>query len=164
MSDLNFEKLLGEHSAAFSEAEAFDDWMPPEGEYITLVGKVKRGSYTKESIEVPFWRICGQIQDPAMPEIDQKEYSLGYFTPSSFRGMKTFINAVTGEQINGLAEADKALDSIEGLMIKTHVVETYSEKHKRYFVNVKVLDVLPTYADPVAEAPTPPEEAEVATE
>ncbi len=155
MSDLNFEKLLGEYSAAFAEAETFDDWMPPEGEYITLVGKVKRGTYTKDSIEVPFWRIGGQIQDPAMPEIDQKEYSLGYFTPSSFRGMKTFVNAVTGEQINSLAEADKALDATEGLMIKTHVIETYSEKHKRNFVNVKVLDVLPTYTDGIADAVVP---------
>jgi len=144
MSDLNFAKLLGENAAAFAEAEAFDDWMPPEGEYTTLIKKVKRGSYTKDGIEIPFWRISGQIHDPSLPEMDQKEYSVGFFTPASFRGLKTAINALTGTQINDLAAADAALDTIEGLLVKAGVKKNI----KSGYFNVNILSVIPTEAAP----------------
>ena len=155
MSDLDFEKLLAEHGGAYAEAEAFDDWMPPEGEYNTLVKKPKRGAYTKDGIQVPYWRLTGQIQDPALPEFDQKEYSLGYFTPASFRGLKTMINALTKMQINSLAAANEALDTVEGLLVKVRVVSTYSEKHKRDFVNVHILSIIPTDAPDEVPAEEP---------
>ena len=157
MSDMDFKKMLGEHAAAYAQAEAFDDWMPPEGEYTTLVKKVKRGSFTKDSIKVPFWRLTGQIQDPALPEFDQKEYSLGFFNPGSFRGLKTMINQLTGTQINSLEQADDALDTIEGLLVKTSVKSTYSDKHKRSFFNVNILSIIPTEAEVVEAPPTPVE-------
>jgi len=146
MSDMDFKKMLGEHAAAYAEAEAFDDWMPEEGEYTTLVKKVKRGSFTKDNIKVPFWRLTGQIQDPALPEYDQKEYSLGFFHPGSFRGLKTMINQLTGTQINNLEQADEALDTIEGLLVKASVKSTYSDKYKRRFFNVGILSIIPTEA------------------
>jgi len=164
MSDMDFKKMLGEHAAAYAEAEAFDDWMPEEGEYTTLVKKVKRGSFTKDNIKVPFWRLTGQIQDPALPEYDQREYSLGFFNPGSFRGLKTMINQLTGTQINSLEQADDALDTIEGLLVKASVKSTYSDKHKRSFFNVGILAIIPTEAteavdpEPAAEVPDVPVE------
>ncbi|KKK54801.1 hypothetical protein LCGC14_3081060, partial [marine sediment metagenome] len=60
--DLNFEQLLANHNQNYKDAEVFNNWMPPDNEYIASLVKLDTGSSTKDGVDLLWGKLVGRIE------------------------------------------------------------------------------------------------------
>lgn len=119
--DLDFEKLLAVHNADFAEAVVFDNWMPPDGEYIVSLTKLTAGSTSKNSVDLLWWRLTGRIEDVQDEQLNGKEFSAGYFTSKAFGILKGAVKTLVGQIIHDLGEAHVILEASIGKVVRVKI-------------------------------------------
>ena len=144
MSDMNFEKLLEDHNQAFEDAEAFSNWMPPDSEYIALVKTVNTGVMTQDNVSIPWWKLIGELIEADNPELDKKEFSLGFYSGKQMGMLKGLASTLKGEPVNKLGEANDVLHESVGKVVKVKVESRVSKKDGNEYTNARILEVLET--------------------
>ena len=119
--DLNFEQMLAKHNQDFKESEVFDNWMPPDGEYIVSLVKLDTGTSSKDGKDVVWWRLRGRIEDVQDEKLNGKEFSVGYYTNKAFGILKGAVKTLAGDLINDLGEAHAILEASLGTIIRAKV-------------------------------------------
>ncbi|KKN66010.1 hypothetical protein LCGC14_0476020 [marine sediment metagenome] len=148
MSTQNFESLLAEHNADYAQAQAFDNWMPDDGEYVALISDVVTDTFKDDESgkSNPSWRVTGQLLCPDMPAIDKKKFMLGMWRkPTQYGMVKTFAKLLAApEQVEAveksLAEASKVILASQGKVVQIRVTTTKDGEYRR----VRVLKVVDT--------------------
>lgn len=151
--DLNFEQLLANHNQEFKEAEVFDNWMPPDGEYIVSLVKLTTGSLTKDGKDLIWWRLTGRIEDVQDEQINGKEFSVGYYTSKAFGILKGAVKVLAGDIIHDLAEAHIVLKTSIGKVIRVKV-DTRPGKGAnagKEYTNCYIQEVINTSAEDVSD-------------
>ena len=146
--DLNFEQMLAQHNQEFKEAEVFDNWMPPDGDYIVSLVKLSHGSSTKDGKDLVWWRLTGRIEDVQDEKLNGKEFSVGYYTSKAFGILKGAVKTLAGDLINDLGEAHAILEASLGQIIRAKV-ETRPGKGANVgkdFTNCYIQEVIETTA------------------
>jgi len=139
-TDVGFERLLAEYNQAYADSEMFNNWMPPDGEYIVSVSKTANGIMTDSSEKsIPWWRITGMIQEPANPDLDGKEFPVGFYTGRAFGILKSAASVLSGKIIDTLKDASDVVLGSAGMLLKVRVETKYSKKHKQNFSNCSIL-------------------------
>lgn len=145
MSDnATMDQLLAEHNEAFMEAEVFDDWMPPEAEYIVAVTDSKRDMKddTNSGKKLAWFRLKGQIADENDPTVHGRSFTVGYWTSKAYGIFKGAMQTLKGEPIEGIQEAVEVFDNAVGLILRVKVGSRFSKKHGKDFPEIKILGVL----------------------
>lgn len=148
--DLNFEQLLATHNQEFKESEVFSNWMPPDAEYIVSLVKLDTGTFAKDGVSLPWWRLTGRIEDVQDEKLNGKEFSVGYYTSRAFGILKGAVQALSGEAIDDLPQADAELEASLGKVIRAKVATSKSKKDGKDYTNCYIQEVIDTT---VAEAP-----------
>ena len=163
MSDLQFEKMLSLHNQAFQDAEEFSDWMPPDREdYICTGIKCSSGTSTKDPDNpMGWWKPIVRIEEPSNPELNGKEFALGFFSTKALGIMKGQARAINnGEAVADLVEASDVLKNrLIGKVFRVNVATTTSAKNGNTYHNAYVREVLAS--TPVEDqSPEPPQGSE----
>ena len=164
--DLNFEQLLAAHNEEFKEAEVYNNWMPPDGEYIASLIKLTSDSTTKDGKDLIWWRLTGRIEHPGDEQLNGKEFSVGYYTSKAFGILKGAVKVLAGDVIHDLAEAHIVLEASIGKVIRVKV-DTRPGKGAnagKEFTNCYIQEVIDASAETAGDplggvAPDVPDEA-----
>ncbi len=147
--DLNFEQLLAAHNQDFAEAVVFDNWMPPDGEYVVSLVKLATGSSSKDSVDLVWWKLTGRIEDVQDEQLNGKEFSAGYFTSKAFGILKGAVKTLAGDIIHDLGEAHLVLEAAIGKVVRVKI-DTRPGKGAntgRDFTNCYIQEVINTTPD-----------------
>lgn len=142
--DIGFEQLLAVHNQEFKESEVFNNWMPPDGEYIVSLIKLDTGTFAQDGVSLPWWRLTGRIEDVQDAALQGKEFSVGFYTSKAFGILKGAVQALSGEQIDGLAEAHIILAESVGKVIRAKIETTKSAKTGKKYTNCYIQEVIDT--------------------
>jgi len=157
VSDLAFEQLLAQHNDAYRSAEEFSDWMPPDGEYIATVMKSAKGVSTKDGVSVGWWKITGRLEVVEDPELNGREFPVGFYRTSTLGVLKSQVRALNGgKSVDSLAEADRVISESVGKVVKVKIVTTTSKKDGNDYTNCYVKEVLPITASGEDQTAPPP--------
>jgi len=142
--DLNFEQMLAEHNQEFKEAEIFNDWMPPDGDYIVSLIKLNHGTSTKNNAGLVWWNLRGRIEDVQDEKLNGEEFTVGYYTSKAFGIMKGAVKVLAGKEISDLAEAHTILEASLGKVATVRVRTSRSRKDGKDYTNCFILNVIDT--------------------
>jgi len=161
MSDMGFENLLAEHNAAFAEAEAYSNWMPPDAEYIVMLTSVGTGKFEDKASgkDIPYWRVKGKILEEGSP-MDGQEFVVGFYTGRAYGIFKSAVGILKGEVVTDLIVANKFMvEEVVGMVVRVKV-DTTNRKGQEYR-NATILEKLQATEEvqEVPEAPIDPPEA-----
>lgn len=144
--EIGFEQLLAQHNQEFKDAEVFNNWMPPDGEYIVSLTKLAHDTLSKDGKDLIWWRLTGVIEDVADAELHGKEFSVGYYTSKAYGILKGAVKTLAGKVIQDLAEAHIVLESSLGKIVRVKV-ETRPGKgtnEGKNFTNCYIQEVMKT--------------------
>ena len=158
--DLNFEQLLAQHNQDFKEAEVYNNWMPPDGDYIVSLVKLDKGSSTKDGVSLAWWRLTGRIEDVQDEKLNGKEFPVGYYTSKAYGILKGVARTLSDDPLlDDLAEAHGVLEAAIGGVVRVKVKTSFSEKYKKDFTNCYIQEVINTTSEAsagdVSNATTP---------
>ena len=157
--DIGFEKLLADHNQEFQEAEVFNNWMPPDGEYIVSLVKLTTGTSKKDGADLMWWNLKGRIEDVQDENLNGQEFTVGYFTSKVFGILKGAVRVLAGQDVNDLAEANTVLEASIGSVIRAEVRTSRSQKNGQDYTNCYIKEVLvaedTTSAEDVSNVATP---------
>jgi len=167
MSDLAFQQMLAVHNQEFKDSEEFgSDWMPPDREdYICTGIKCTHGTSSKKDPDKPmgWWKPVLRIEEPSNPDLNGKEFPLGFFSTNTLGLMKGQARAINGgDPVADLTAAHKVFtELLIGRVFKVRVTRTVSTKNGKEYTNAYVQEVLATTTVDV-EPEEPPQVAEFA--
>lgn len=141
--DLNFEQMLAQHNQEFKEAEVFNNWMPPDGEYVVSLVKLDQGTSTKDGKDTIWWKLIGRIEDVQDEKLNGQEFSVGFYTSKAFGILKGAVKTLAGDLINDLEEAHKVLEGSIGKIIRAKV-STKTAKNGNDYTNCFIQEVIET--------------------
>ena len=147
--DLNFEQLLATHNQDFAEAVVFDNWMPPDGEYVVSLVKLATGSTSRDGVDLVWWKLTGRIEDVQDGQLNGREFSAGYFTSKAFGILKGAVKTLNGDIIHDLGEAHLVLEAAIGKVVRVKI-DTRPGKGAntgRDFTNCYIQEVINTTSD-----------------
>ena len=154
--DLNFEQLLAQHNQDFKEAEVYNNWMPPDGDYIVSLVKLDKGSSAKDGVSLAWWRLTGRIEDVQDEKLNGKEFPVGYYTSKAYGILKGVARTLSNNPIlDDLAEAHAVLEAAIGGVVRVKVKTSFSEKFKKDFTNCYIQEVINTTAEGVSNETDP---------
>ena len=151
MSDASFEQLLADQNKGFQEAEAFDNWMPSDGQYTMIIKAVKQVVLADKTTgnKDAGWRFTFIVVNPADPSIHNRECGalLTMKVPGILKSMAITLSQGALNASSGLADANKYFMEAIGKAVLTEV-GTNAKGYK----NLKVVQIIPfeTPTDPVA--------------
>lgn len=158
MSDLNFEQMLASYNQNYKEAEEFSDWMPPDGDYLCIFQAPKKGISEKKTPAMLWWKLTAVIEDPSNADVHGKEFQVGFYNSNAFGILKSATRSLNkGEPVSNLAEADKVLSGVEGVVAKVKVTTTVKDENTTYR-NCYIQEVISAEetTDPSETAPETP--------
>lgn len=167
MSDLDFERLLAAHKATlakqYDDAEEYNDWMPPDGEYTVSVMKCGKGVSTKNDPNNPmFWyKPVVKIEAGDNPALLGQEFSLGFFSTNSPGILKGQVRALNGGEPVPFDQVDAVFMRSIGKILRVKVSTTTSTKNGKDYTNCYVQEVIRTEA--VEDLPDSPPQGEQAS-
>jgi hypothetical protein len=141
---LNFDDVLKQSTQAYKEAEAFDDWMPPDGEYTAVVTSYGEGVVAKETDTFAWMKLQGKLLTENDPELDGREFSLGYFTTKALGILKGAVAKLGGSKLecDDLKLASELLKRSVGTIVNIKVATTVNKKNHQEYKNVRILGVI----------------------
>ncbi len=145
--DIEFEKALQLHNQEFKEAEVFDNWMPPDGEYMVSLVKLTTGTAKKDGTDIMWWNLRGRIEDVADEQLHGSEFTVGYYSSKVFGILKGAAKTLAGRDIDDLAEANAVLEASLGGVVRVEVRTTRSRKDGRDYTNCYIKEVIVTTTD-----------------
>jgi hypothetical protein len=144
MDDANFTQLLSDMQQDYAEAEVINRWMPPDGEYTTVLVEFKDGvSENRQTGGRYAWmRLTGRVVAEGQEDVNDKEYTVGYYRRTNIGRLKSDAAAVAGRPIPNVQEAYKVLKDAVGAIITVAVSRRKDNKTKREFVNTNITGVV----------------------
>jgi len=137
MSDIDFERALAEHQQSYQESEEYGtQWMPPDGNYITIITDVGSGTFTGKNSKKTelWWKLVGEI-DEAGSELHGKEYQIGFYTTEGKKMgfLKGLVKALNkGISVPDLRKADKVFKNAIGSVLDVKVITTHDDRDNEY--------------------------------
>jgi len=130
--DLGFEQMLAAHNQDFKEAEVFDNWMPPVGDYIVSIIKLDCGQGSKNDPDLGWWKLTCRIEDVQDAELNGKEFTVFYST-KALGILKGTARVISGNgSLNDLTEAHAALEAAVGQVARVEILTTTAKNGKDY--------------------------------
>lgn len=145
------QSILEETAEEFANAEAFDDWMPPDGDYTVLLTNAKTDVKAYDDGSKMLWvRITGRILADHNPEVDQKEFTAGFFSSKAYGILKQAANVLKGSPCTSNTEAIKVLMGCAGTVVILSVKTKPDRKNNAVMrTNVNIQKVVSS--EPVPE-------------
>lgn len=142
--DAAFRQILAATQDEFAKVEVYNKWQPPDGTYSVLLTGFENGVSEKG---VAWGRLAGSLQAPGNADLDQKEFSPGYYSTQYPISLKQDASALAGRKVNSNVEAfetiAKAAD--DNLMVLYTVNRGLTKKGKP-FVGTQIDDIVPASA------------------
>ena len=149
MSAMDFERMLAQYhenlKTQYDDAEEFSDWMPDDGEYITIVTSLKKGAKVISGQEKPmiWWRLVGQIDDVANEAIHGREYLINFYKSTVWGIVKSHARALNmGKAVNSQEEADAVFEAAVGKILRVEVYTSTSQKDGKDYTNCRIKEVI----------------------
>jgi len=120
--------ILEQVADEFANAEVFNEWKPPDGEYTTLIVAYSDGVSTRGSNKYAWWTLTGRLLCPSDPELDQKEYTIGPYRSSAVGFLKGAMSVLAGEKVNDVKRAEPLLSAAVGKIVNVRVRTTENER------------------------------------
>jgi len=161
--DLAFEQMLAEHNQAFKDSEVYNNWMPPDGEYIVTLIKFDSGQKVKEGVKTAWYKLTGRIEDVQDEKLNGQEFLVNFYRSSAYGILKGDARVLSGNPLlDDLKEAYEALEASVGLVVRVKIVTSFSDKYKKDFTNCYIQEVINTTVEtPVETYPDGSEPAAV---
>lgn len=121
MSDPKFLDLIMHTASEFESADAFSDWMPDNGDYVVLLTKVAKGAFQTDGAQQWYVRLTGKILAEGNPELDQREFTVGYYTGRAPGVFKSAVAVLAGRVVNNIREAVDIVDASVGAVVSVNV-------------------------------------------
>lgn len=137
-----FEQILGEVSKEYAEAEVYDNWMPPDADYTVALGDFKEGVSDKEGGKSVWMRLKGKILDSSNPELDQKEFTAGYYTSKAIFSLKNDVAVLAGAKIDDIQLSRQVIKDAQGWIVTVRVATRESKKTGREYTSSSIINVI----------------------
>lgn len=121
MNDPKFLELVMQTASEFEQAEAFSDWTPDNGDYVVLLTKVAKGTFQTDNGAQWYVRLTGKILAEGNPELDQREFTVGYYTGRAPGVFKSAVAVLAGRVINNIQQAIEFIDTVPGAVVSVNV-------------------------------------------
>jgi len=142
-----FDALLQQTAEEFANAETFTDWLPDDGDYVALITGYKEGVKQNDNGDKQWWmRLNGRIMAEGNPEIDQQDFTLGYYTGKAPGILKSAVSVLAGRPVQNISDARVILSTSVGALVQINV--STGAKYR----NVRITKLI---APPQSEAGTP---------
>jgi len=140
----DMEKVLGEVAEEFANTEVFNQWMPPDGDYTCLITNYQDGVSKKGGREYAWWRLDGRLQVPGNEDLDQKEFTLGFYKSYVLGFLKGAMSVLAGRKIDDVRQAESILSGAVGWVVNVRKTTTVRSEAKGggEFPNVAILEVV----------------------
>jgi len=133
------EGILAAVSDEFANAEVFNDWRPPDGEYTAVVVGYSDGISTRGGNKYAWWALNGRLLCPGT-ELDEREFTIGPFRSTGLGFLKAAMSVLAGEKVNDVTQAEPILSAAVGKVINVRVRTT--ENDRGTFTNTNILAVV----------------------
>jgi hypothetical protein len=127
------EGYIQRQAQEYENAEAYDNWMPPDGTHVAIITGFKDGQNKNGA----WLQLKCSLLDPD-PDLTDKEFSIWYRENAPQGILKSDANALAGKKVEDIREAIKVLGTAPGKTINIKV-----NTNEKGFTNVKIVDVVP---------------------
>ena len=138
------EGILAAVADEFAQAEVYNDWRPPDGEYTVVVVSYSDGVSTRGNNKYAWWALGGRLLCPGT-ELDEKEFTIGPFRSTGVGFLKAAMSVLAGEKTKDINQAEPILSAAVGKVVNVRVRTT--ENDRGTFTNTSITAV-------VEDAPT----------
>ena len=162
----DMQDVLAEIAEEFAQAEVFNQWMPPDGTYTALITGYNDGVSTKGSSRYAWWKLDGRLLVEGDPELDGKDFTLGFFRSTALGFLKQAMSVFAGRKIDDVRQAQPILSGAVDCLVTLKKTTTIRSEAKGggEFPNVTILEVIPqTDSGAGQEVETPTAEPTEAT-
>lgn len=141
-ADLSAEmgNILEEIAEEFSQAEVFNEWMPPDGDYTVLITGYADGVSVKGNKKYAWWRQDGRLLVPGDPSLDEKDFTLGFYRSTAIGFLKQAMAVIAGRKIDDVRQAQPLLAGAVGWII--NIRKSTTSKDGVEYPRVKILNVV----------------------
>lgn len=140
-----FQNILNDVAEEYANAEVFDNWMPPDGDYTVLLTKLQLNKVQKGDAEYLWVRLIGRILLEGDTDLDQREYAVGNYRTTAIFTMKGDVAILNGgRKVNDINESLQVLNqaATENWVVTSTVVRTKSKKDGRIFANSSITEIV----------------------
>jgi len=141
--------ILNDLAAEFKTAEVFNSWTPPIGDYTALITDFKSGISTSEAKgKMAWWRLEMRLLDAGNPELDQKDFSLGFFS-RNLGFPKAAMSVLAGRRVDDIHQLPVIFEASKGAIVKLNVVMSSNKKNKNITIT-ELVEAAPAAAPATA--------------
>lgn len=143
LTDADFEQIVNEAAQEYSDTEVINRWMPPDGEYTTVLLPLVTGVSDKGGNKAWWARLPGMIVAEGNPDLDKKEFNVGFYSPKTLISLKGDVAVLAGEIIADLKQSLSILENAVGTVISV-TVERGTSKAGRKYTGTNITGVIST--------------------
>jgi hypothetical protein len=137
-----FADILNQTAQEYAQAEVFDSWMPPDGDYTAFIKEYKDGVKQEQNGKYGWMRLTGQLLEDTNAELNNREFSLAFCTTKAPGVLKGLCKQLTGGQIiNDINQARQVLKDAVGKVVVISVRTKTNPKTNKEFTNCDILRV-----------------------
>ncbi len=142
----DMQNILAQVAEEFANAEVYNQWMPPDGTYTALITAYNDGVSTKGNNPVAWWKLDGRLLVPGDEELDEKEFTLGFYRSSAVGFLKQAMAVLDGQKVDDIRRAEPILSAAVGYVVTIKKSTTVRSEAKGggEFPNVTILEVIQT--------------------
>lgn len=145
----DFNALLQQTAEEFANAEVFNDWLPDDGDYNALIADYKEGVKETDTSKMWWMRLTGRLLAEGNPDLDQREFTLGYFSGKAPGILKGAVSVLNGAPVKNIADARAILLASIGAVVELTV--STGKQYRNVRITKLVAPPAPT-PDPQAPA------------
>lgn len=156
MSELDsaFLSIMAASQDDYKAAQIVDRWKPEVGDYQVIVGEVITGVKENDDGSKMAWaRLPGTILAEGDPTIDQRTFTIGFYTSDNLTGLKTDVACLTGRVVHSITDAIAALQAACGWIVNVNV-RSYKNKNKELVKVAQITEVFDRGTPVPPPAPT----------
>lgn len=116
--------ILTQVAKEFETADVYNQWMPPDGTYTTLLTAYADGVSVKGTNKVAWWKLTGRIVDPSNAELNEKEFTVGFYSTRQVGILKGAMAVLAGRKIDDIRQAEPILHGAVGWVVNVKVRTT----------------------------------------
>lgn len=135
---VDMENIIGNVSEDYANAQVYNSWMPPDGDYTVLLTGLDAGTVTSGDTYM-WWRLDGRILSEGS-ELDQEEFTVGFFTTKAPGILKGAVAVLSGRKNTSLKEATPILEAAKdaGTIVEVNVSTRKSKKDGQVYTNARI--------------------------
>jgi hypothetical protein len=143
--DVDFEQLLADQAEEYSNAPDYNNWMPPDNEYLVLVTKVDYGPTGADAHEekaVPWVRLTCQIVEKDS-DLNEKKFSIFYSGKAYgiMRQAARYFTSDSGVEKSPLLAVKALVNEAPGKVLLVQVATTKRKGSDRAYTNGTIVQV-----------------------